>query len=192
MSVDDPSNDRHSIDDLIRARRTNMFVDRERPLSDDVIHELCELATWAPNHKRNWPWRFASVTGAGRSRLGRVVSNAMAAHGDDPNKVTKALTKYERTPNILIIGSTVGDTDERTAENRDAVAAAAQNLMLAATARGIATYWGSCPRGSHEAVADFAGFDPGTHIVGIFYMGHQSATMEVPVRPDPVINVIDD
>jgi hypothetical protein len=40
-------------------------------------------------------------------------------------------------------------------------------------------------------VADFAGFDPGTHIVGIFYMGYQLATMEVPVRPDPVINVID-
>lgn len=184
--------DHTSVDDVIRARRTNMFVDRARTLDDVVIHELCELATWAPNHKRTWPWRFASVTGAGRSRLGRVVSDAMAAHGDDPNKVTKALTKYERTPNILIVGSIVGDTDDRTAENRDAVAAACQNLMLAATARGIATYWGSCPRGSHDAVAGFAGFDPGTHIVGIFYMGHEAETMETPARPAPLITRISD
>lgn len=184
--------DHASIDDVIRARRTNMFVDRERPVPDDVIVELCELATWAPNHKRTWPWRFASVTGAGRSRLGRVVSNAMAAHGDDPNKVSKALTKYERTPNILIIGSIPGDSDERTTENRDAVAAACQNLMLAATARGIATYWGSCPKGAHDAVAEFAGFDPGTHIAGIFYVGYQAETMETPERPAPVVMRIAD
>ncbi len=182
---------RHDVDDLIRGRRTNMFVDRERAVPDETIAELCELATWAPNHKRTWPWRFASVTGAGRSRLGQVVSGAMAAHGDEPHKVTKALTKYERTPNILIIGSVIGDSDERTAENRDAVAAAAQNLMLAATARGIATYWGSCPKGSHEAVATFAGFAPDSHIVGIFYVGYPIESMEVPERPDPVINVID-
>ncbi len=182
----------YPIDDVIRARRTNMFVERDRPVSDDVIAELCELATWAPNHKRTWPWRFASVSGSARSRLGTVVSQAMAAHGDDPNKVTKALTKYERTPNILIIGSVRGDTDERTAENRDAVAAAAQNLMLAATARGIATYWGSCPRGSHEAVAEFAGFEPDTHVVGIFYMGHQAETMETPARPAPLVTRITD
>lgn len=181
----------HHIDDVIRSRRTNMFVDRNRPVSDDAIQELCELASWAPNHKRTWPWRFASVTGDGRSRLGHVVSRAMDAHGDEPHKVTKALTKYERTPNILIIGSVVGDGPERTAENRDAVAAAAQNLMLAATARGIATYWGSCPKGCHEAVASFAGFEPDTHIVGIFYMGHPVESMETPERPAPIINIID-
>jgi nitroreductase len=184
--------DHSSIDDVIRARRTNMFVERDRPVPDDVIVELCELATWAPNHKRTWPWRFASVTGAGRSRLGRVVSNVMAAHGDDPNKVSKALTKYERTPNILIIGSIPGDSDERTTENRDAVAAACQNLMLAATARGIATYWGSCPKGSHDAVAEFAGFESGTHIAGIFYVGYQAETMEAPERPAPVVTRISD
>lgn len=183
--------ERPTIDEVIRSRRTNMFVDRDRPVSDDVITELCELATWAPNHKRTWPWRFASVVGAGRSRLGRVVSDAMAAHGDEPHKVAKALTKYERTPNILVIGSTTGDSDDRTAENRDAVAAAAQNLMLAATARGIATYWGSCPKGAHEAVARFAGFDAGTHIVGIFYVGHQAESMEIPERPAPLIARID-
>lgn len=186
------SADPAAIDHVIRARRTNMFVDRERPVAERIITELCELATWAPNHKRTWPWRFASVVGAGRSRLGQVVSNAMAAHGDDPAKVTKALTKYERTPNILIIGSVPGDSDERTAENRDAAAAAAQNLMLAATARGIATYWGSCPKGSHEAVAEFAGFERGTHIAGIFYVGYEATSMETPTRPAPLITRISD
>jgi len=180
----------HLIDEVIRARRTNMFVHQDRPLPESVIDELCALATWAPNHKRTWPWRFASVTGDARSRLGKVVSGAMAANGEDPAKVTKALTKYERTPNVIIIGSVTGDSADRTAENRDAVAAAAQNLMLAATTRGISTYWGSCPRGAHEAVAEFAGFEPGTFIVGIFYAGYTADEVAVPERPVPVINRI--
>ena len=179
-----------AIDDIIRSRRTNMFVDRDRPLADSVIDDLCSLATWAPNHKRTWPWRFASVTGEARSRLGQVVSGAMAANGEDPTKVAKALTKYERTPNVIIIGSIVGDSPDRTAENRDAVAAAAQNLMLAATARGISTYWGSCPRGAHEAVAQFAGFESDTFIVGIFYAGYTADEVAVPERPAPVIHRI--
>lgn len=179
--------DTHPIDDIIKARRTNMFVDRARVVPDAVIDELCALAIWAPNHKRTWPWRFASVTGDGRARLGAVVSDAMAAHGDDEAKVLKARTKYERTPNVLIVGSAPGDSPERTAENRDAVAAAVQNLMLAATSRGIATYWGSCPKGAHSAVADFAGFDTDTHIVGIFYVGWIADEVETPARPVPTV-----
>ena len=180
-----------NIDEAIRRRRTNMFVHRDRPVSDGTIDELCGLAVWAPNHKRTWPWRFASLTGESRTRLGEVVAGAMATHGDDPAKVDKARTKYLRTPNILVIGSVVGDTPDRTAENRDAVAAAAQNLMLAATARDIATYWGSCPRGAHAAVAGLVGFEPDTHIVGIFYLGHRADDVAVPERPSPVVNRLD-
>ena len=178
------------VDDAIKQRRTNMFVDINRPVPADVIAELCELATWAPNHKRTWPWRFASVTDDARGRLGTVVSGVLAANGEDETKVAKARTKYLRTPNIVIIGSVPGDSEDRTNENRDAVAAAAQNFMLAATARGIATYWGSCPRGCHEAVAEFAGFESGTHIVGIFYVGFTNDTVAVPERPAPMINTI--
>ena len=106
------------VDDAIKQRRTNMFVDTNRAVPADVIAELCELATWAPNHKRTWPWRFASVTGDARGRLGTVVSDVLAANGEDETKVAKARTKYLRTPNIVIVGSMPGDTSDRTAENR--------------------------------------------------------------------------
>ncbi|MBU3688348.1 MAG: hypothetical protein B7C54_11470 [Acidimicrobiales bacterium mtb01] len=179
------------VDDAIRFRRTTMVVDADRILERSLIEELCELATWAPNHKRTWPWRFASITAGARLRLGAVIADAMDAHGDDSTKVAKARTKYARTPNILVIGSVPGDTSERSAENRDAVAAAAQNLMLAATARGIATYWGSCPKGAHEAVARFVGFEPGTHIAGIFYLGWARDTPDAPARPPARVIHID-
>ena len=48
---------------LVRSRRTHMLVDRERDVPVELVSELCELATWAPNHKKTWPWRFALFTG---------------------------------------------------------------------------------------------------------------------------------
>ncbi len=167
---------------LIRARRTNMQVDREREVPHELVQQLCELAQWAPNHKRTWPWRFCLVT-TGRDQLGEVIARAMEAHGDDPGKIAKARTKYLRTPATLIVGSAAGDSPLRTAENRDATAAGIQNLLLGATAHGLATYWGSCPKGANDVVAELAGFEPDTTVVALIYLGWPIDEMAVPERP---------
>jgi nitroreductase len=182
----------HIIDDIIRARRTSMLVDKERPVPNELIEELCELASWAPNHKRTWPWRFAAITGPAQLRFGDTVAEAMAAFGDEPAKVDKARTKYARTPAVVVVGSTAGDSELRAAENRDATAAAIQNFMLAATARGLATYWGSCPKGANDPVAQFCGFEPDTTVVCIMYLGWATSTVEAPERPQPPVNYLND
>jgi nitroreductase len=176
---------------LARSRRTSMLVDRTREVPHDVVEHLCELAQWAPNHKRTWPWQFALVEGEGRASLGRVISKAMAAHGDEPEKVTKALGKYLRTPATLIVAARPGDSDLRTAENRDAVAAGVQNILLAGTAHGLATYWGSCPKGANDPVAEWCGFEPGSHVAAIIYLGWASETVAPPERPPLELRVLD-
>ena len=182
----------HIIDDIIRARRTSMLVDKERPVPNELIEELCELASWAPNHKRTWPWRFTAITGPAQLRFGDTVAEAMATFGDEPAKVDKARTKYARTPAVVVVGSTAGDSELRAAENRDATAAAIQNFMLAATARGLATYWGSCPKGANDPVAQFCGFEPDTTVVCIMYLGWATSTVEAPERPQPSVNYLND
>jgi nitroreductase len=165
---------------LVRARRTSMIVDRERPVPRALVEELCELATWAPNHKRTWPWQFAVAEGDGRARLGEVIADAMAQRGDPAEKVAKARTKYLRTPVSLVVGSAPGDTADRTAENRDAVAAGVQNLLLAATAHGLAS---SCPKGANDPVAAACGFEPGSHVAAIIYLGWATEQVAAPERP---------
>lgn len=180
-----------TIDDIIRSRRTSMLVDNDRPVAREIIEDLCALASWAPCHKRTWPWRFTVVTDDARTRLGTVVAEAIQAHGDDPARVEKARTKYLRTPAVVVVGSMSGDSDTRTIENRDATAVAVQNFMLGATARGLATYWGSCPRGANDPVAQFCGFDPGTAIVSLMYLGWATSTISPPPRPEPIITYLE-
>lgn len=177
------------IDSIIRRRRTSMFVD-DRELDPSVIAELCELASWAPCHKKTWPWEFALLTGTARERFGHAVADAMEAAGDEKPRVAKARTKYLRTPAILVVGSSSGDTELRTIENRDATAAAIQNLLLAATARGLATFWSSCPRGCNDAVTSFCGFPRDVTVVGIVYLGYAERAVEPPARPAPRLSII--
>ncbi len=176
---------------LVRARRTSMLVDRDRPVPHELVDTLCELAQWAPNHKRTWPWRFALVEGDGRARLGEVIADAMELHGDPPEKVAKARGKYLRTPATLVVGSAEGDSPLRTAENRDAVAAGVQTLLLAATAHGLASYWGSCPKGANEVVAALCGFEPGTHVAAIIYLGWATEQVAPPERPPVALHIVD-
>lgn len=167
-----------------------MLVDKQRPVPRDIVCQLCELAQWAPNHKRTWPWRFAIAEGEARARLGNVIADAMHAHGDPPEKVDKARTKYLRVPAMLVVGAAPGDSPLRTAENRDAAAAGIENILLAATSHGLASYWSTCPKGSNDVVAELCGFEPGTHITGLIYLGWATSTVEPPPRPAPDVHVI--
>ncbi len=179
----------HDFAALVRERRTNMKVDKERAVPRELVEQLCELAQWAPNHKRTWPWRFCMVA-EGRDRFGNTIADAMAAQGEEPEKVAKTRLKFLRTPALLVVGAAPGDSALRDVENRDAVAAGVQNILLGATAAGLASYWASCPKGTAPAVAALCGFEEGTQIVAIVYLGWQADTAAVPERPAVTLNTL--
>ena len=66
-----------------------------------------------------------------------------------------------------------------------------QNLLLAATAAGLATYWGSCAKGANDVVAELCGFRPGTTIVGIDLPRMAVSDAETPPRPPVDLHLID-
>ncbi len=175
---------------LVMARRSEMLVEKDRKLDPGVIEKLCELATWAPNHKRTFPWMFAAVTDDARERLSNCVADAMERRGDKPEKVAKARTKFQRAPVILIVGTVPGDTQLRTEENRDAVAAGIQNILLGATSLGLASFWTSCPKGVNDDVTNFCDFNPGTHITAMIYLGHPQRQTPAVERPPANIKII--
>ncbi len=165
-----------------------MEMDRARNVPNDVVEALCTLAMWAPNHKRTWPWRFAHLTGDARARYGNTIADALIASGKPTSEAEPVRTKFLRAPSMLVVGSALGDNAQITGENRDAVAAGIQNMLLAATERGLATFWGSCPPPAQTAVAEFCGFEEGTHILGHIYVGWSNGVPEAPARPPVRVN----
>ncbi len=168
-----------------------MLVDSTREVPVDIVEQLCDLAQWAPNHKRTWPWRFALFIGEGRSRLGEAfVEDMIEKDFGDEGKRLKTATKYTRTPAVLVVGAAADPSPSRHDENRDAVAAGIQNLMLAATSLGLATYWGTAPLIDSPRVLALCGFDPDVRIVNVMYLGWSVGTVEAPQRPPVHLTVV--
>ncbi len=169
---------------LVRARRTSMIVEQGREVPLDVIAELCGLATWAPNHKKTWPWRFALFTGAGRARLGDTMADDMerVRFGDDVKRA-KTRTKYLRTPATLVVGCAPHDDEMLHDENRDAVAAGIQNLLLGATTLGLASFWSTPALAQPPTVLNLCGFAPTDRLVGVIYLGWATQDCPAPERP---------
>lgn len=174
--------------DLIEARRTNLRVDPDRPIPPTLIEQLCRAATHAPNHKLTEPWQFAALTGAARLTLGELAAQELENDGvTDPERLDKTRHKYLRAPVILVVACTPDADPVRHAEDRDAVAAAVQNLLLAATAAGLASYWATGVAARSETVASWCGFEPGSKIVAIVYLGWPVEAAPAKPRSEPNI-----
>lgn len=178
------------LEQLVRARRTSMFVNLGRSVPDELVERLCAMAQWAPNHKRTWPWRFAHLTGLARASLGGAfVADMIAADVGDEGKRLKTEGKYLRAPSIVVVGSAPPQRDGLKDDDRDAVAAGIQNLLLGATAAGLNSFWSTAPVTVPECVNRLVGFEPGTRIVGLIYLGWPDGRdVETPERPSIQVN----
>jgi len=172
------------LETLITARRSNLLIDASRSIDDVIIQRITSVAQWAPNHKRTWPLRLAVISGDSRSTLGNTIADAMAVHGDDEMKVTKTRGKFMRSPIIIVVASAEGATTNETEENKYAVAAGIQNMLLMAESFGLATLWGSPAKGANDAITALCSMSLTDHVLGIIYLGWPTQSVAAPQRPD--------
>jgi nitroreductase len=109
----------------------------------------------------------------------------------DEGKRIKTRTKYARTPSVLVVGCEPHDKPTLHDENRDAVAAAIQNILLAATAAGLASFWSTPALIDAPRVLDLCGFDAHDRILGVLYLGWPAGGVEAPERPPAAIVHLD-
>jgi nitroreductase len=180
------------VSQLITSRRTSLLMDREREVDETLLLELCHLITWAPNHKRTWPWLVSIVRHEGRARLGDAAATDAVAEGvSDEARLAKMRGKYLRAPIVLAVGQRPEADEHRRGEDRDAVAAGVQNFLLGAAAIGLATYWGSASSPSGANTLEACGFEPGARISALIYVGWPSSEVPTVEREPLAVGLID-
>ena len=115
------------VESAIRLRRTHKQYGSE-PVSEAVVRELVDLARWAPNHKLTNPWRFRLLGPETRARIDELVPEA-------------EVIKLRRAPTLVLVTALRSDDPVLAEEDVLAAAAATYAVLLAATARGLASYW---------------------------------------------------
>jgi nitroreductase len=146
-----------SLADLAAARRTHKTFGPE-PVARETLLELLATARFAPTHHLSQPWRFRVLGPETLETLKRVAGE-------------KEAKKLDRAPTlVLATAALTGDlaTDE---EDVCAAAAAIQLVLLAATERGIATYWRTPQVLRTKAGREAVGMPTGERFLGLLHFG---------------------
>jgi nitroreductase len=172
---------------LIRSRRTHKDF-AGTPINRSVLDEILELARWAPTHRLTQPWRFTVLDMPAIARLTDFLrSQPQIAAFPDAEKGAAKMTKLlGRLPSVgaLIQATWVRHTKpDIDGEDRAAATAAIQNVLLSATAAGLATYWSTNPALVHPDTLRWCGIDLGTvGSLGCIWLGNHVSTPPTPPR----------
>jgi nitroreductase len=156
------------LEEAIRTRRTHKAYGTE-PVDRATLDELFDLARWAPNHHLTNPWRFR-VLGP------RALERLKAAAG------AEQASKLDRAPTLVVV-SAVGNE-----EDRDATAAAAYIVLLAAHGRGLASYWRTPAVLTTPEGRAAVGVGEDEQVLGLLHLGPPRQEQRVPERA-PVAEV---
>lgn len=161
------------VQQAIRDRRSVTRV-ADAPVDRARLEALVAAALWAPNHKLTAPWRFVVIGGDARDALGDA--HAAARRRLDPSLTgegalaQRALTR--RAPHIIVCTVRhAGDDPVTRREDRDAVSAGVQNMLLAAHADGLGAVWRTGAFVDEPEVRAYLGCGDGEEIVGFVYIG---------------------
>ena len=127
--------------ELMSARRTVLPFRLGEPGPDAAqLRSILAAAASAPDHRCLLPWRFVSVPAGQREALAEVFVQALLERDPtaEPHDLAKAREKGFRSPflALLVVDAAKGDAEIGLAERLISAGAAAQNMLLMATALG--------------------------------------------------------
>lgn len=169
--------------EAIRTRRTVRKFNYARPVEAELLTQILSAATWAPNHRRQEPWRFYVIQGEALKAFAEVRADITRddVRGIDPAvaevRIERARRSILTTPVVIAITGTHGENDDHRRDNYCAVCAAIQNLLLAAHARGLGAVWRT-GRLLDPRVKEFVGAGESETMVGVVYLGYAAVDPE--------------
>lgn len=176
------------IDAIKRRRSIGLVEDREVP--EDVIEKLLDAAIWAPNHRKTEPWKFRVFTGQARVKLGNEMARIMEkktkelAKEEAKKKIEKVRVGPLRAPVIITLAvSPSGKVPE--IEEVTACGCAIQNLLLAATSMGLATYVRTGEIAFEKELNKYLQLEEKDHILGFIYVGYPKKDILIEAKRTP-------
>ncbi len=166
--------------------RQSVAAVKPDPLPRALIEKLLSAAVQAPNHYKVRPWRFVVLAGTGRERLGEAMAQSLKSRFPDlpPEALDKERGKALRAPAVIAIGvDKPAESKVIEVENISAASAAAQNLLLAAQALGLAAKWRTGDEARDPLVKQALGFASDQHVVAFLYIGYPEAETPPVERP---------
>ena len=143
------------------------------PAGDD-LQKIITAALRAPDHARLRPWRFLTIGGNARYRLGSLYAQAYKRANPEATEeqLAKVQNKVLRAPLIVVVIVSLSEHPKvPKIEQQLSAASAAQNILLASHALGYAGIWRTGSMAYNSDVKQGLGLKENEEIVGFIYLG---------------------
>ncbi|MFB3890195.1 MAG: nitroreductase family protein [Candidatus Bathyarchaeia archaeon] len=184
---------------VIRQRRSiRKYSPRSVPM--DALGEILSAAAWAPSAHNSQPWRFIVLTDASAKRkLAEHMAEAWLRDLEKDGVSTftaqshakASVERFTRAPVLVVACITMEDMDcypdkKRQNSERDlalhSLAAAVQNLLLAAHAEGLGACWYCTPAFCQEEVRKALGIPKDVEPQALVAVGYPAENPSTPRR----------
>lgn len=188
------------IEDAILRRRSIRGL-QGPPLSSDEIESLVRLALTAPAPHHTQPWRFVEVSQQRRTTLAAGMGEAWQSdlehdgvpQADQERALGRSRGQIEDAPTLLLgclVADGLNDHEDDRRQRAEwglvthSFGAALQNILLAASARGLAAYWISSPLYAPQAVRSALDLDDEWHPQAFVALGRPTDDYQPFDRPE--------
>ena len=169
--------------DVISKRRTVKPVRGDqanyqpRDLDAAALEAILQSANWAPTHGKTEPWRFHVFAGESRQTLADFLADAYQRQTPAESFKASKQTKLRRYALLSACAISLGMKRHPgkipAEEEVIAVACAAQNMQLTATAYGIGSFWSSSPIYDSAEMKQWLGLaEDEDRCLGFLYLGY--------------------
>ena len=156
-------------------------------IAPEQLREILRAALFAPNHKRNEPWRFTVVEHVSLAKFWNALAPKFseALSGRTPEEIEQKRAKLAAkipTMGAIVHVTVLSDANPtRERENYAATCCAVQNMLLQATDLGLGSFWSTGEIFASSACAALLGVPAGEKFVGSIWFGHALDSPPPPV-----------
>ena len=167
----------------IKTRRTTKPAQfNGNKIPDEQVAQLLELADWAPTHTYSEPWRFV-VYGGNKVNEFSMQHALLYQQFTPTDKFMKGkfdgiIANGEKSSHIIVCIMKRTNYKLPVIEEIAAVSCAVQNILLGATALGIASLWSTGGMVLHPAMKNLFELDEADEIVGQLFLGYSNEKIE--------------
>lgn len=167
--------------EMINARNSDGHLSDPAPSPDELAFAI-QAGLTAPDHHRLQPWRFLTVQGDARIKMGEVLHEALVARGEtDEEMFRKVRAQPLRAPLILVCVVHPQEHPKVPVQEQVLSAGAAvENILLMIKALGYGAMWRTGAITGSPVVKQAFGLREQDIIAGFVYIG--SLSREIPVR----------
>jgi nitroreductase len=176
------------LQNIIKNRRSVSWAKMNgQIIPDEIINQVLSLADWAPTHGRTEPWRFVVYGGDALKEFGKAHARLYWEHTAEDKRQEASREKLEhnvdKASHLVIAVMKRGDNPKiPQLEEIAATAAAIENVLLGATALGIASFWSSGGMTHTHALKDYLHLAADDVVMGLVYLGFTDEPAKEGVR----------